>query len=487
MISLLHSQLNNILKRIKDYMSSNKSNNKNLIKGIIIYSIGNFGTKILSFLIVPLYTYYISTESMGIYDLLITTVNLLAPLVTLQISDAAYSWMIQKRKSNSKCIAATIHLLIFNTILVTILITLVYFIHPFKYYVEFILLLATSNILTVIQKLLRGIQNQKLFAFSGIFYTAIFLTLNIIQICIFNKGIQSLLLSSIIANIITIIIIFIIEKRVRINLFGKIDTYLIKSMLRFSIPLIPNQLSWWVINSSDRYIIGFFLGNSANGIFSIAYKFPTILQMIMTLFNTAWQDVSISDTNKNNGKYYSQVFKNLYRLSFSLLFLLVPLTKLAIILVMESSYKMAAYYVSFLYLGTVFQSFSSFYGVGYLRGKNTKNASTTSIYGAIVNIVVNLVLIKFIGLQAAAISTFLGFLIMWIIREKQNRRELGIRIEIYDFLKYSLPALLLCIISCFTNVVLDIVLTIIGIIYFVMINKNIIEKIIKKIFDMIKK
>ena len=229
------------------------------------------------------------------------------------------------------------------------------------------------------------------------------------------------------------------------------------------------------------------MGNSENGIFSIAYKFPTILQMIMTLFNTAWQDVSVSDTNRNNGEYYSQVFKNLYRLSFSLLFLLVPLTKLAIIFVMESSYKVAAYYVSFLYLGTVFQSFSSFYGVGYLRGKNTKNASTTSIYGAIVNIVVNLVLIKFIGLQAAAISTFLGFLVMWIIREKQNRTELGIKIDVYDFLKYSLPALGLCIISCFTNIILDIILAVLGIVSFIIINKNIIEQIIKKIFGKFKK
>lgn len=148
---------------------------------------------------------------------------------------------------------------------------------------------------------------------------------------------------------------------------------------------------------------------------------------------------------------------------------------------------MAAYYVPFLYLGTVFQSFSSFYGVGYLRGKNTKNASTTSIYGAIVNIVINLVLIKFIGLQAAAISTFLGFLVMWLIREKQNREELGIKIDIYDFLMYGIPALILCIVSCFSNIILDIVLMTIGIIFFIIINKRIIQQVIKKIFGKLKK
>ena len=67
-------------------MTEDEKRNKNLLEGICIYGIGMFGTKILVFLIVPLYTYYISTEDMGVYDLLISTVNLLTPIVTLQIS-----------------------------------------------------------------------------------------------------------------------------------------------------------------------------------------------------------------------------------------------------------------------------------------------------------------------------------------------------------------------------------------------------------------
>ena len=462
-------------------MSNYKTKNEDLIRGMIIYAIGNFGTKILSFLIVPLYTYYISTEEMGVYDLLITTANLLAPIVTLQISDAAYSWMIQKRKTYNECVKASIYLLSFTTLISTIIITILYFIRPFQYFIEFILILLSSNFLTVLQKLLRGVQNQKLFAFSGIIYTAIFLGLNIFQICFLNKGVQSLFISSIIANIITIILILVMEKRVRLKISGRIDIILINEMLGFSIPLIPNQLSWWVINSSNRYIIKFFLGNAANGIFSIAYKFPTILQMIMSLFNTSWQDVYISDQDKNNGSYYTNIFKTLYRLSFSLLFILVPLTKIVIVLVMESSYKISANFVSFLYLGTVFQSFSSFYGVGYLKGKNTKNASTTSIYGAIVNIFVDLVLIKFIGLQAASLSTFLGFLIMWLIREKENRYELNIKIDRIDFCKYFLTSLFLCLISSYTNLLMDFILSIIGIIIFVIANKTMLNDLILKI------
>lgn len=89
--------------------------------------------------------------------------------------------------------------------------------------------------------------------------------------------------------------------------------------------------------------------------------------MILNLFNTAWQDISIVDNDVEQGTYYSEIFKQLYKISFMILLPLVPITKIAIELIVENSYKSAASYISFLYLGTIFQAFSSFYGVGYLK------------------------------------------------------------------------------------------------------------------------
>lgn len=446
-----------------------KKKNTDLFKGMIIYSIGNFGTKILSFLIVPLYTYYITTEDMGTYDLLITTVNLLIPIVTLQISDAAYSWMMREKGVKDICIKSTFQVLIFNTIISSLVIICINQIFPIPYCMELILVLASSNALTIAQKLLRGLKNQKLFAFSGIFYTFIFLMLNFIQICIFNLGVKSLFTSAIIANILSLLIILLLEGRLRTSLIDTIDLNLIKKMLRFSAPLIANQLSWWVINSSDRYIITFFLGKVANGIFAISYKFPTILEIILNLFNTSWQDISIVD-DIDQGTYYGGIFKQLYRFSFMILLPLIPITKIAIKLIVENSYKSAANYIPFLYLGTIFLAFSAFYGVGYLRSGNTKQASLTSIYGAVVNAIVSLGLIKFIGLQAAAVSTFVGFFVIWLIREKHNRKELGIDIDTVDFLKYFIPILIFCIISCFSNMYIDIIFAISGTVIFIVVN-----------------
>lgn len=462
-------------------MNDNKSKNRNLIEGIFIYAIGSFGTKILTFLIVPLYTYYISTSDMGVYDLLLSTVNLLTPIVTLQISDAAYRWIIREEDASDIYIRATLQVLFFNSIIAALLIFVVNLVKPFQYCFYFVLLLLTSRTLATIQKLLRGVKNQKAFAFSSILYTVVFLILNVIQICVLKMGVRSLFSSAIIANIIACIFIFIIEPKLRVDLFKKPNIAIIKEMLAYSAPLVPNQLNWWVINSADRYIVSYFLGSSANGILAIAHKFPTMLQVVLGLFNSSWQDVSIADTEADPGKYYTEVFKKLYKISFGILFFLIPFTNIFIWLVMSEDYKISAEYVPFFYLGTVFQGFSSFYGVGYLRNKQTKKAFSTSIYGAVVNAVISIILINFIGLQAAAVATFIGFLVMWMIREKQNRKELNIQYDKLEFWVMFTISLAICIAANMLSFAGNIILMIVGGLLFIIANRDIILLVLGKV------
>lgn len=449
---------------------NNQQKNNDLLSGIAIYSIGSVGSKILSFLLVPLYTYYISAQDMGIYDLLHTTIGLLTPIITMQISDAAFRWMVREPENKECYVRATLQVLCINCCVASVLIWGIGHFIAIPYQVYFILSLITARFLATVQKLLRGLKNQRLFASSGVLYTLVYLLSNILLICVLRKGIESLFVSTIIADIVAICVIFLCEKRLRINLLRVPQMSLIQKMIVFSAPLVPNQLNWWIINSSDRYVIQFFLGTMSNGIYAIAYKFPTALQIVLNLFNNSWQDVSVGDTEKDTENYYSGVFRKLYQLSFSLLWMLIPATKLFILYTMNSSYHDAAKYVSFLYLGTVFQSFSSFYGVGYLKNRNTKQASLTSIYGAVVNAVANILLVQFIGLHAASISTFLGFTVMWIIRERQNHDELGVVIEPQKFLPLFLITFALSVVSCFSDVLVDTMAFLGGVIAFIVLN-----------------
>lgn len=465
----------------------NGQRNKELIKGTGTYAIGTFGTKILSFLIVPLYTYYISTEDMGVYDLLMSTINLLTPIITMQISDAAYRWILQDMDNKELYIRSTIQVLCINCILAGFLIMIGNHFFSIPYCGYFCVVLILSRILATIQKLLRALKNQRLFAISGLSYSVIFLGLNFFQICILKQGVRSLFQSAIIADICAILLIVFVEPRLHVNYIVKPNINIIKDFFKFSVPLVPNYLNWWVINSSDRYIVAFFLGTSANGILAIAHKFPTVLQTVLNLFTTSWQDITVAEAKDNTGSYYTGIFRKFSLFALSMLWILIPFTKMVVLLVMSPAYKIACNFIAFYYLGTVFQSFASFYGVGYLRNKNTGKAFSTSIYGAIVNAVINFGCIRMIGLQAAAISTFIGFLVMWLIRERQNRKELGIQVKWNELIAFTVITICVAIVSNMTNIKVNIGLSIIGILTFMVINKNNIMNIVRIIKNKIQR
>lgn len=470
-------------------MKENSSKNKSLLLGTIVYAIGNFGTKFLSFLIVPLYTYYISPSDLGDYDLLTTTINLITPLLTMQISDAAYRWMINDKKYIKDCISTTYQVIIVNCSISIAFLLILNCFFPIYYCYYFIAILVLGRILGSIQKLLRGLNRQKLYAISGIVYTGVFVSLNVILICCLNKGVEALLQSSVVSNLVAIGLIFLCEKRlVKVNIFGNFKT-LKKDMLKYSAPLVPTTLNWWIMNASDRYIIKIFLGSAANGIYAVSNKFPSILSTVFLMFNNSLTDMVLASTDEENEDriYYSNVFKQMYILGFSMILVIAPFTKLICNIILSSSYQESSIYISFLYLGTIFQAFSSFYSVGYLKEKKTGLVATTSIYGAIINFIVNIVFINVIGLHAAAISTFLGFFVMWMVRVIQTNKFFYIKIDWNKFLLLFAIALTVCIINIWSSNIIDIVLLAVGIIIFLVFNKDIIKGVLKKILGRIRK
>lgn len=456
---------------------------KKLMIGTGIYAVGTFGTKILMFLMAPLYTYYLIPSEMGTYDVLLSTIGLLIPIISLQISDAVYRWIIRENVDCTVYLRVTYQFLILSSLFVTAGILLVdHFIIKIPYLPYFLGSLFSSMFFQISQKILRGLKRQWLFAISGIVYTCIFLFLNVFQLCILHRGIESLLMSYIVASLVGLVIIIVLEKRIRSNIIRRFDSKVLKELLRFSVPLIPNYLSWWIIDSSDRYIVLWALGVSANGVLAIAHKFPTALNSVFGLFLNSWQDMAIS-SEKDEKNFFTSVFQKLYRLSFMLLWVLIPVTKIFVWLVMGKDYKIACDYIPFYYLGAVFQAFCSFYGVGYLRSKKTKGAFSSSIYGAIINAAINIGTIKLIGLHAAAISTFISFLVMWIIREKQNRSELGIAINRKEFWLLLAMDLLICVFSILGSIWINLIFLILGTILFLIINR----KNFKTMLNMIKK
>lgn len=463
-----------------------KQNNKALLVGTIVYAIGNLGTKILTFLIVPLYTYYISTSDMGEYDLLMTGVGLLAPFISLRISDATYNWMIKQTASDELSIKATYTYLLKSCTLAVVVISIAnHYLHIWNI-VLFLTIIVLEIFLEATQKILRGLKNQKLFAASGIVYTGILVALNFITVCVMKWGVTSLLVNTIVSHVIILILIFCLEKRMRcfsVTVDKKELILTQREMLKYSIPLVPSSLSWWVMSVSDRYVIRFFLGSSFNGIYAIATKFPSILQTFFVLFNNAWTDMALANLNskEENSKYISEIFEKMYVFSFSMICCLIPLTKVVTQVILSSDYKIGSVYIGFLYLGAIFQGFSTFASVGYLQNKKTARAAISSVVGAIVNLFVNLILISVAGLFAAAISTYAGFLVMWLVRMYDIRNDWPIKVNWNKFILMTIVATIIATITIWTQSDSDLIIAGIFGIAFLILNRSYFMMIVGKI------
>ncbi len=387
-----------------------------LVKNTVIFAIGSFGSRVLSFLIVPLYSYFINTESFGIYDLIITTVTMLTPIVTLQISDGVYRWLIDDPKNKDEIISSTLKLLSVCMLISSILYVIIgKWIQIPLMFATWIFAISTMTY-GVIQQIIRRLSENKLYSLAGVLYTVIHLLINLVGLIALKMGVEVLFYSSSIAAIICCVI-FLKKIRVFKSIKIKADKKIIRDMVKYSLPLIPNTICWWVVNSVDRYMIRFYLGADANGIYSMATKYPAVVTMITSIFYLAWQESAIKEYDTpNRNEFFSAVFNKYYRLLISTVIVCIPLIKAFIMITMEQSYKVSWQYTGLLMIGCVFSALCSFLGIGYNISKDTKNAFYTTLLAAITDAGLNFALMSRFGLQVASFSTFVSYIVLFIVR-----------------------------------------------------------------------
>ena len=459
-----------------------QSRETKLVKNTIIYTISNFGSKILTFLIVPLYTYYLSTAEFGTYDTVISIVNLLAPMCTLAIHEGLLRWLLKSDEKHEEILGSGLSLLLLFVVVTDLLVYIVCRLLNWEYTVVFIVLMTTNALHNSFQFIARGEKKNKVFAISGVVYTVIMLALNVLFIVYFHWGVNGMLWSIAIAQICVIVyLLWMLRDRLQLKQI-RFKKKLALSILSYSIMLVPNNISWWVMNASDRIMLTAMVGAATTGIFSLAHKFPSIVTILHTLFYQAWQEQAILEYDSTSrDSYYTKVFNYYMKLACCAVAVLIPLSKLLIIYCMDQSYMDSFQYVGLLYIGSLFSSFSGFYGIGYISAKNTKGAMETTIIGAVINFLVNLFFIPLIGIWAACLSTVCGNLIVWIIRIVNTRKYFHISVEWKIFMGVMCVNVLFTIAVCFSNTMWTVVMLIMASIVAILVNQEMIVGIFNTI------
>lgn len=404
---------------------------KKLLENSVIFAIGNLGSKLISILLVPLYTYYLTTNEYGTVDIITTTTSLLLPILTLSIYDAVLRFTMDKKYDQDSVIT--------NGIFITIVCLIVLiFIYPIlsRFNVmdgmlsHFIIILILQAFQSIFSQFVRSIGEVRIFAYNGLLMTLVNAIMNIILLVWFPMGISGYLISIIISNFVSILYLFFKAKIHQFISIRKINKELAKNMLIYSIPLMPNSFMWWITNASNRYFIKYFVGVGANGLFAVANKIPSLLSILNNIFFQAWQMSAIEEfESKDKSKFYSTVFKYFSMVMFIGASLIIVILKISMKFIVAPEFYTSWQYVPFLLLGVIFSSFSSFLGTNYIAAQQTRGIFRTSIYAALISFILNLILMPIIGTYGAGISTTASFFTMWIVRTRDTQRFIKMRID----------------------------------------------------------
>ncbi|RWZ59097.1 polysaccharide biosynthesis protein [Halobacillus fulvus] len=391
---------------------------KRLINNSIVYAIGNFGSKIITFLMLPFYTHMLTREEFGQVDIIITTITLLVPIFTVNIVQALIRFVLDNTKSTSTVVSNSLFFILIGAALVfalSPLFSMVGFISDYS--LIFFLLFIAKSFHGLVKELARSLNKSKIYMFSDYMYMISFVVFNIIFLYIFEFDVQGYLLSLLLALIIDSIFIALKIKFYSFISVKSLDFNLTKEMFMYSLPLIPTAVMWWIMTIFDRYMLTYFIDLSANGLYAVANKFSIIISTFYIVFLKAWQ-ISAIEEYKTDSKdeYYTNIFNVLFFSCFLLGSIYVTFNKLLFATFVSDEFFDAWLYAPILVASVIFSSFASFIGTNYVAAKKTKGALVTSIYSAIVNVLLNFVMIPIIGIYGAALSTLISFLILFIIR-----------------------------------------------------------------------
>lgn len=416
---------------------------KALIMNMGLLTLGSFATKLLNFLLIPLYTSVLSTTEYGTYDLFYTTISLLVPILTLDIQEAVLRFALDKKTDKNMVFSVGIHYFFISTIIMIIflvincLFSIINLLKSFT--LLFFLMFEITSLNGILTYFIRGLDDIKELTISSIISSILTVIFNFYFLLVMKLGLTGYFYAMIIGpsfQSIYLLIILVVRKKIKFHLQNKV--FLINSMTKYSIPMIINAISWWINNASDRYIVTWICGFAANGLYSVSYKIPSIISILQSIFGQAWTISAVKEFDREDK---SGFFINVYNFyNFSLVIscsMLIAIDKIIAKILFADKFYIAWKYAPFLLIGTVFSGMAAFIGGLFSAIKNSKKFAKTSIYASIINTIGNFILVSLIGPLGAAISTAISYMIMWQLRLINIRRDIDLNVNLHrDLLAY---------------------------------------------------
>lgn len=465
------------------------SRKKDLAKNTIILTFGRICTQFVSFLLLPLYTAILEPEVYGIADLFNSYIYLIIPLVSLMLDQGLFRFLLESREDEKRKKVLLSTVLIINGIEILIYVIIYVFIQRFigsQYKIFLLIDVAINILLNTLMQFSRGIGKNSIYAVSSFISASMTVVSNVITLVFLKMGAWGLFVSTVVGRMIALIAticLLKIWKYFEINEFSKEEA---KRLMRYSLPFIPNQLSWWVMSVSDRTIISWFLNVAANGLYSVANKFSSIYITFYNIFNLSWtESVSLHINDKDSEEFLENTINTMFKLFYAVCIGIISYMPLVFPLLINKQYNQAYAQIPILMLAVLFQVIVGLYSVIYIALKKSTEIAKTSFWAAVINICVDIALIKFIGLYAASISTLVAYATMSVYRYFHIKKY--VNVPLHKKGRYLFVTALVCASYYYNNITINILMAFVVTLFAIVSNKEFVQDSIGTMFTVLKK
>ena len=389
----------------------------------IIFAISSFSSKLLTLIVQPFLTYAMAEISdLGLSKILSQYANLLIPFVSMGMSNAIIRFGLDKGNSEKQ---------VFTNGLLTILggfgiLVLCWPVAQFlpdmaQYGLLIYIYVLMSCLRTLCTQFVRSRQWNKLVAVDGVLCTVATMAFYVLYLVGFKWGANGYLLAIISGDLVSVLFLMFTGKLWDFIELKGINKTLWKQMLHFSLPMIPAQISFWIINASDLFFVREMCdgldghsGDAWSGLLSTGYFLPTILTTLGLIFYDAWQLSAVTE-EEGRAKFFTQIFRTYSSVLFCCAAGIIWLCR-PVMHVMKSNYYYAWHFVPFLVLASTCSCFNQFMNSVYVVNKKSQRSMVTMMAGAISNCLMNYFFIKWWGPVGATYASFLGLGLVFTLR-----------------------------------------------------------------------
>lgn len=404
-----------------------------LANNTIILAIGQFGSKMLVYVMLKFYTNMLGADGFGDVNNIINASSLLISVVTLSINEGVLRYALDKANNGKHVLSIGINTAIIGLVIFAAAVPLVGLIEMLSGYQWLIYMyVATGSIKGICAIYVRARGHVKLFAVDGILTTLAVIMLNLLLLGVFNLGVVGYVLSVSLGDLISIIFLTLKAKLYKQYRPLGNDSALAKAMLRYSIPLMPTTVMWWIINVSDTFMVTAIHGSAANGVYSFAFKFPNLAAIVVGIFSQAWHMSAITERNSRKiSQFYSNVFSMIQTVMYiAASGILLVLRPIIMPFFGSEGFEGAYMYVPFLISAVIFQSFNNFLSSIYEACNKTTHSFISSVIGAVSNVVLNLILLNSpMGVLGAALATLVSYALVYIYRAIDTKKYLYMKVN----------------------------------------------------------